>query len=165
MNRPETRFRPGDLVEVKAPDEILQTLDAQGTLDHLPFMPEMVEFCGKRFRVSRRVVKTCFTGSISTMRVFGADDVVLLDRLRCSGAAHDGCQKACTIFWREAWLRKVDDLGVQANTDWTSHQRLQSRLKTSTGPQTYFCQASELLKAARPLSRWERLGTCIGEVR
>src|SRR2546426_3755839 len=89
MNRPETRFRPGDLVEVKAPDEILQTLDAQGTLDHLPFMPEMVEFCGKRFRVSRRVVKTCFTGSISTMRVFGADDVVLLDRLRCSGAAQD----------------------------------------------------------------------------
>src|ERR1035438_8922109 len=23
-------------------------------------------------------------------------------------AAHDGCQKACNVFWREAWLRKVD---------------------------------------------------------
>jgi hypothetical protein len=35
-------FRPGDLVEVKTPDEILATLDADGTLDRLPFMPEMV---------------------------------------------------------------------------------------------------------------------------
>ena len=159
------RLSPGDIVEVKAPDEIVQTLDADGTLGHLPFMPEMVEFCGKQFRVSRRVLKTCISGSIATMLSFRTDDVVVLDGLRCSGAAHDGCEKACTIFWREAWLRKVDDPGVPATADWTGHQRLQSHLKTSTGPKTYFCQASELLKAARPLSRWERLGTCVGEVR
>jgi len=159
------RLSPGDIVEVKAPDEILQTLDADGTLGHLPFMPEMVEFCGKRFHVSRRVLKTCISGSIAMMLGFRTDDVVVLDGLRCSGAAHDGCEKACTIFWREAWLRKVDDPGVPATADWTGHQRLQSHLKTSTGPKTYFCQASELLKAARPLSRWERLGTCVGEVR
>ena len=106
MNRSQARLRPGDLVEVKAPDEILRTLDAQAALDRLPFMPEMVEFCGRRFRVARRVVKTCFTGTVSTMRVFESDDVVTLEGLRCSGAAHDGCQKACTIFWREGWLRK-----------------------------------------------------------
>jgi len=159
------RLYPGDLVEVKAPDEILQTLDADGTLDYLPFMPEMVEFCGKRFHVSRRVLKTCISGSIATMLGFKTDDVVVLDGLRCSGTAHDGCEKACTIFWREAWLRKVDAPGMQSHTDWSSHQRLQARLRTSTGPKTYFCQASELLKATRPLSRWERLGTCIGEVR
>src|SRR6059036_2309556 len=165
MNRPETRFRPGDLVEVKAPDEILQTLDAQGTLDHLPFMPEMVEFCGKRFHVSRRVVKTCFTGSISMMRVFGADDVVLLDRLRCSGAAHDGCQKACLIFWREAWLRKVEPAAVQPRVEPEARQRLRACLKTSTGPQTYFCQASELLNATLDVPRREQLRTCVSEVR
>jgi hypothetical protein len=165
MKFPSERLYPGDIVEVKTPDEILQTLDADGTLGHLPFMPEMVEFCGKRFHVSRRVLKTCISGSIATMLSFRTDDVVLLDGLRCSGAAHDGCKKACTIFWCEAWLRKVDDPGVQSNTDWTSHQRLLSRLKILTGPKTYFCQASELLKAARPLSRWERLGICIGEVR
>ena len=138
------RLSPGDIVEVKAPDEILQTLDADGTLDHLPFMPEMVEFCGKRFRISRRVLKTCISGSIATMLSFRTDDVVVLDGLRCSGVAHDGCEKACTIFWREAWLRKVDDTGVQSNTDCTGHKRLQSRLKTSTDPRTYFCQASAL---------------------
>src|SRR2546427_6033827 len=155
MKLSSERLYPGDIVEVKAPDAILQTLDADGTLGHLLFMPEMVAFCGKRFHVSRRVLKTCISGSIATMLGFRPDDVVLLDGLRCSGAAHDGCQKACTIFWREAWLRKVDDPGVQSNTDGTSHQRLQSRLKTSTGPQTYFCQASELWKAASPLSRAE----------
>jgi hypothetical protein len=152
-------------VEVKAPDEILQTLDAEGTLDHLPFMPEMVEFCGKRFQVSRRVVKTCFSGTISTMRGFRRNDVVTLDGLRCSGAAHDGCQKACMIFWRDAWLRKVQDASVQSKVDSGGIERLRTRLKTMTGPTTYFCQASELLKATKPLSRWERFGKCVSEVR
>src|SRR5437762_2631596 len=165
MNEPDARLFPGDLVEVRAPEEILQTLDADGTLDHLPFMPEMVEFCGRRFRVAKRVVKTCFSGSISTMLAFRTDDVVLLDRLRCSGLAHDGCQKACMIFWREAWLRKVGDAAVQSHADSNARERLRARLKTSTGPETYFCQASELLKAAGTLSRWARFGKCFSEVR
>jgi hypothetical protein len=165
MNQLNARLRPGDLVEVKAPDEILQTLDAEGTLDHLPFMPEMVEFCGRRFRVSRRVVKTCFSGTISTMRGFRRNDVVTLDGLRCSGAAHDGCQKACMIFWRDAWLRKVQDASVQSKVDSGGVERLRTRLKTMTGPTTYFCQASELLKATKTLSRWERFGKCFSEVR
>ena len=164
MNRSQARLRPGDLVEVKAPDEILRTLDAQGALDRLPFMPEMVEFCGRRFRVARRVVKTCFTGTVSTMRVFESDDVVTLEGLRCSGAAHDGCQKACTIFWREGWLRKVDDAGG-SSTPRSDGASLRSRLKISTGPTTYYCQASELWNATKGLSRWARIGKCVAEVR
>ena len=158
------RLRPGDLVEVRSPDEILRTLDADGTVDHLPFMPEMVEFCGNRFRVARRVVKTCFYGSVSTMLTFRTDDVVTLDGLRCSGAAHDGCQKACTIFWRDAWLRKVDAAAAAGPVDVESRRRLEASLRTSTGPTTYFCQASELLKAAHPLARRERFGKCVSEV-
>jgi hypothetical protein len=165
MKSSKARLYPGDLVEVKPPDEILQTLDAEGTLDQLPFMPEMIEFCGRRFRVSRRVVKTCFTGPNSSPRSFRGDDVVLLDDLRCSGAAHDSCQKACTIFWREAWLRKVEDAGVSLKVDWEGKQRLQSGLKTSTGPNTYFCQASELLRATDHLSRSQRYRSCFTEVR
>lgn len=49
MNWPRVPLRSGDLVEVKAPDEILHTLDSEGTLDHLPFMPEMLGFCGNDF--------------------------------------------------------------------------------------------------------------------
>ncbi len=162
---PRARLRPGDLVEVKTPDEILQTLDADGTLDQLPFMPEMVEFCGKRFHVSRRVLKTCFSGSISTMRVFRNDDVVALDGVRCSGAAHGGCQKACLIFWREAWLRKIVDANGRSQAESDGHWRLRRRLKTLTGPKTFFCQASQLLKATDSLSRWSRIGMCLSEVR
>src|SRR5438093_105706 len=74
-------IRPGDLVEVKAPEEILSTLDADGTLDHVPFMPEMVEFCGKRVKVSKWVATVC-----QGPRGFRADDVFFLDGLRCSRA-------------------------------------------------------------------------------
>ncbi len=160
-------LRHGDLVEVKAPDEILLTLDANGTLNHLPFMPEMIEFCGRQFRVSTRALKTCASSkTLSTMRGFTTDDVVLLDDLRCSGAEHDGCQKACTIFWREAWLRKVEPIARQSS-QMIPHasERLRASLKTSTGPSTYFCQASEILKATTDLSQWARVRKCISEVR
>ena len=53
------KFRAGDRVIVRSPEEILSTLDADGTLDGLPFMPEMLDWCGKPFRVERRAEKTC----------------------------------------------------------------------------------------------------------
>lgn len=161
-----THLRPGDFVEVRSPREILETLDADGTLDKLPFMPEMADCCGRRFTVSQRVVKTCYYGTHSGMRKFPAEDVVLLEGLRCSGAAHDGCQKACTIFWREGWLRKVEGAGtIPSAVDPVSAQQLLARLKTTTGPKTYFCQASEILNATSELSRWERFGKSLSEVR
>src|ERR1700747_1779119 len=100
MGQRNAKLRCGDLVEVKTPDEILQTLDAEGAADHLPFMPEMLEFCGQRFLVANRVLTICFSGP-GAIRSFGTDDVLTLEGVRCSGDGHDGCQKACTIFWRE----------------------------------------------------------------
>src|SRR5687768_8873674 len=167
MSHLNTRLGPGDVVDVKTPDEILQTLDADGALEHLPFMPEMVEFCGRRFPVAQRVVKTCFSGpnSYAAMREFKSDDVVLLEGLRCSGAAHDGCQRACTIFWREAWLRRVEPGAAPSPVHPNARARLRARLKTSTGPKRYFCQASELLKATNNLGRRDQLRRCAREVR
>ena len=164
MSQRNARLCRGDLVEVKTPDEIVQTLDAEGALDHLPFMPEMLEFCGRRFRVSRRALTICFSGP-GTPRGFRADDVVTLDGVRCSGAAHDGCQKACMIFWREAWLRKVENTAVQSQADLRRLDRLRARLKVSNGPKIYYCQASELSKATHSLSRWERLGRYLSGLR
>ena len=165
MNQSAPRFRPGDLVQVKPADEILQTLDADGTLDSMPFMPEMVELCGKSFLVARRVVKTCAFGKASTMLAFNTDDVVILDASRCSGADHAGCPKECVFFWREAWLRKVAEAPLPTSLDSDASGQLRARLKTKSGPTTYFCQASELLKAAHELSRKERFLKCIDEVR
>jgi hypothetical protein len=166
MPRQKRRLRPGDLVDVKSANEILETLDSAGTLDRLPFMPEMVDHCGQRFRVSKRVIKTCFYGPGAGMRTFAAEDVVILEGLRCSGAAHDGCQKGCNMFWREAWLRRVDlSEGPRVVSVEGSKQQLRARLRTKTGPTTYFCQASEILNATRGLSRGERFSKCVAEVR
>src|SRR5271170_5621421 len=159
-----SRLYPGDLVEVKSPEQILQTLDSQGTVDLLPFMPEMAQFCGQHFKVFRRVVKTCSSGTRSTMRAFRGDDVVILENLRCSGAAHDGCQKACMIFWREVWLQKVSDASTPQLPSPQGHEQFLARLKTSTAPNTYFCQASELSRAAPELSRRQRFSKCFDEI-
>src|SRR5262245_45039589 len=44
---------------VSSEAEILATLDERGAIDGLPFMPEMLAYCGKRLRVELRADKTC----------------------------------------------------------------------------------------------------------
>lgn len=161
------KLRPGDLVEVKSANEIAAILDSDGTLDQLPFMPEMLGYCGNRFRVSQKVTIVCSSGTKtgSVLRSFRENDVVLLEDLRCSGAEHDGCQKSCSILWREAWLRKVDKDTPATEVTADGAALLRSRLKTQLGPTTYFCQASEILRATRALSKRARYAKCIDEVR
>jgi hypothetical protein len=160
-------LRPGDLVEVRTPEEIAETLDENGTVDQLPFMREMVEYCGKRFRLSQKVVIICSSGTKtgSSLRSFRTDDVVLLENLRCSGADHDGCQKACMLLWKEAWLHKVAEPSKPSEVKLTSKADLRGRLRTMVGPSTYFCQASELLRATKSLRKLERYSKCLTEVR
>lgn len=159
------RLRPGDLVQVKSPKEILQTLDSDGALDRLPFMPEMIGFCGKQFRVAKRVLKTCAYGTNSTMLAFNTDDVVVLDGVRCSGDDHDDCPKHCLIFWREAWLKRVEQSDLDSGPEPRDSAKLWARLKTKVGPAKYFCQASELLNTAHVLSRKERFLKIVDDVR
>jgi hypothetical protein len=88
MNR---RFRAGDRVFVRPPEEILSTLDGNGTLDGVPFMPEMLGSCGELFQVKRRVEKICAPDL--PLRRFPANDVVILNGPRCDGSGHDGCNR------------------------------------------------------------------------
>jgi hypothetical protein len=158
------KLHPDDLVEVKSADGILQTLDEDGVLGGLPFMPEMIPLCDEKFRVSSRAVETCWYGEGSGMGRFPAEDVVLLDGVRCSGWDHDGCQKACNIFWPETWLHRVEDANA-ASLAADGNERLRARLKTVSRPNKYFCQSSEILLATVELSRWERFSKCVDEVR
>ena len=98
-------LKVGELVQVKTAVEILATLDEQGTLDKLPFMPEMLQFCGKRFKVFKRAHKTCDTINYTGARHMA--DAVHLDGVRCDGNSHGGCQAECLIFWKEIWLKRV----------------------------------------------------------
>jgi hypothetical protein len=102
-NADPASFRRGDWVEVRSFEEIAASLDDEGTLDGMPFMPEMMPYCGRRFRVYRRADKTCVEG-LGMRRLQSA---VFLEGLRCDGSAHEGCQRGCVFFWKEAWLQAV----------------------------------------------------------
>src|SRR5262247_3935707 len=94
----------GDWVQVRSKEEILRTLDSEGRLDRMPFMPEMFAFCGKTFQVYKRAHKTCDT--VFPIRGRRVDRAVHLTT-RCDGQAHGGCQAGCLIFWKESWLKRV----------------------------------------------------------
>ena len=100
-----TKLCAGDWVEVRSKEEILRTLDKNGRLEDMPFMPQMFEYCGKRFRVYKRAHKTCDTINSFVGRRL-ANGIHL--NLRCDGKAYGGCQAACLIFWKAAWLKPVD---------------------------------------------------------
>src|SRR4029078_2911875 len=57
----ELGLRIGELVEVVTQAQILATLDERAELESLPFMPEMLQFCGRRFRVAKLALKLCDT--------------------------------------------------------------------------------------------------------
>jgi len=166
-------LKAGDRVVVRSADEILRTLDARGMLENLPFMPEMLEFCGKPFRVLNRVVQSTIDGAFlrdhseSWVRQFRNNDVVTLDSVRCGGEKHDGCQRACAIFWKEAWLQRFEDHLCEAATSAPAKplpNGLVSLLKTKTESEKYFCQSSEFLNATLHLSGLQRIKKCFSAI-
>jgi hypothetical protein len=132
-------YARGEVVEVLSFEEILATLDDDGTLDGMPFMPEMAAFCGRQFRVARRADRTC----IEEIGEGKLKDTVFLEDVRCDGAAHDGCQRACLMFWNERWLRPPGDGRPSPPIDPTAL----SRLRVKSGDR-YYCQSTELARIA-----------------
>ena len=152
----ERPLRPGDIVEVRSPEEILATLDEDGTLDSMPFMPEMVRYAGRRFTVTRRVDKICDTIAATGSRRMHA--TVYLDDLRCDGSGHGGCQAGCLIYWKEAWLRRVDVHAGAADVPEEGTAELQRVAEATTrtvredgADEVWRCQATDAFKASEPL--------------
>jgi hypothetical protein len=146
---------PGDPVEVRTLDEILATLDERGTLDGIPFMPEMVRACGRRLRVLRRVEKIYDWVWHTGLRRL--HDTVVLEGRRCDGGGHGGCQAMCLELWKEAWLRRPPPQGAPTPTA-VSRPRLQAtdldRLaqRVEGGTPRFVCQLTELTGATAPLA-------------
>ena len=158
-------------------EQILRTLDKEGRLDGLPFMPEMFAFCGQRLRVFRRAHKTCDTrGGIERSRGSRSmREAVHLEGVRCDGRAHGGCEAECLIFWKEAWLRRLPEDGrklakpagrpdtgteglVSGSARCTEADVLAGTQRSPAGGgygPIYVCQATEISKATRPLRWWE----------
>jgi len=164
-------LRAGDLVEVRSEQEILAMLDQHGAIDGMPFMPEMLEFCGKRFRVEKRADKTCNT--ITAMESRRLYDTVHLEGLRCTGQSHGGCQAQCFLFWKEAWLKRVKEgdansrpspsiiepVPAPSSSSGCNRARLNEltlRPDAPNGSEIFYrCQATDLLKASEPLPWWD----------
>ena len=146
-------LRVGEIVEVRSEAEILATLDARAELESLPFMPEMLQFCGRRFRVDKLAVKLCDT--ISSTGMYRMRNAVHLEGLRCDGQAHGGCQAGCLIYWKEAWLKRVPAGGPDPAPDpaapgCTHAGLLAATHRPGSAPENerFSCQATELLRAA-----------------
>ncbi|GAB3672248.1 hypothetical protein GCM10027589_41680 [Actinocorallia lasiicapitis] len=151
-------MKVGDLVEVLSAEEILATLDENGELENLPFMPEMLRFCGTTLRVHRTAHKVCDVIEHSGLRRM--EGAVHLVGARCDGSAHGGCETACSLYWKEAWLRPAtrekppEEVRpalpiVAINGTILDNTRKEP---AADGTPRYSCQATEILRAAP--GRW-----------
>lgn len=148
------KLSAGDTVRVRSAADIMASLAADGTRDGLPFMPEMLAWCGRQVTVFKRIHKTCDlqygTGGLHAGRF------VTLVGARCDGAAHGGCEAACTLLWHEDWLATPATQGMQQvaaqtpatlPTDWSVKQR-----SSDGSVLRYRCQVTEQAAYTRPLN-------------
>jgi hypothetical protein len=171
MAKLRMKLRAGDWVEVKSKEEILNSLDSRGQMEGLPFMPQMFQYCGQRFRVYKRAHKTCDTvNQTGGRRLAGGVHL----ELRCDGEAFGGCQAACLIFWKDAWLKQISEAGRTLEQS-SRNERLQNDRSAQTaccsekdvwagthaqdqqaadGPR-YICQATQLPFFTTRLPWWD----------
>ena len=161
-----SKLRADDWVEVRSKEEILRTLDEKGRLDGLPFMPQMFQYCGQRFKVFKRAHKTCDTIVYNNNYDFPGrkvPDGIHLN-LRCDGNAYGGCQAACLIYWKEAWLKPINEgerpeAPRAAGTGGCSEEDVERATRVDElklgGEPRYVCQATEVLNFTTPLPWWD----------
>jgi hypothetical protein len=150
-------FRVGDWVEVRSKSEILATLDKRGQHDGMPFMPEMLQFCGQRFQIYKSAHKTCDT--VFPVRGRKVDRCVHLET-RCDGQAHGNCDATCLIFWKEEWLKSVTDKPKDYEGQYIGPDCAESHVWDGTKAEIandeliYVCQATQLPYATTALNPW-----------
>src|SRR5450631_106513 len=157
LPRPPARLRlwPGEWVKVRSFAEISATLDGEGRLDGLPFMPEMLRHCGQRHRVFRRIEKIHYYFGPGAPHLRRLRNAVLLEDLRCDGAGHGGCQAGCQFIWKEAWLILSENAYADVVTqEAASASRLDkyTQMTSPDGQMRYACQMTELPGATTRLS-------------
>ncbi|MGH9112805.1 MAG: glycosyltransferase, partial [Acidimicrobiales bacterium] len=98
-------LQPGELVEVRSREELEAIIDP----DHQRgprFDPGMLSSCGTRARVLGRVDRMI---DEKTGRMLKLRDCTLLEGMWCEGDRRALCRRKIYTFWRESWLRRVDD--------------------------------------------------------
>jgi len=163
------KFKVGDWVEVRSKEEILRSLDSKGQLDGMPFMPEMLQFCGQTFPVYKSGHKSC-DPDLFSRRIEDSAHI----QARCDGSAHGGCQAGCLLTWKAAWLKPAEpnassasslvQLGAQACNgnhpvvSGCAEADVWANVKTpnSTGDDpVYVCQTTQVPHAGKLLKWWD----------
>ena len=159
-------LRVGERVAVRPLEEILDTLDDNGCLDALPFMPEMSRSCGQEFTVLKRVDKANdLVDRTGLRRMYNA---VILKGERCDGSFHGGCQALCQPIWKEAWLKRIGERAESRPREVADAMPRGGEFKTRLaslerfcqgspigGQETFRCQQTELKKASSYLAWWD----------
>lgn len=154
----------GDMVRIRSYSEIKSTLDEDGRLDGMPFMPEMAKFCGRTGTVFRVVDKIYDYGGRKDLRRMRA--TVLLTGLRCDGSAHGGCQAGCYLLWRTDWLERMERQPISrmaAHAGCSSYEssgRDDSHARSAYAADhleqlPYSCQFTELVTSSTPMKSWD----------
>jgi hypothetical protein len=153
-------LKAGDVVEVRSAEEIRATLDENGELAGLPFMPEMLAFCGRRTTVHKVAHKSCDNITRTGMRRM--TEAVHLTESRCDGSAHGGCENRCSLYWKEQWLKRVDRADPPSTPDAGERVLLPLLVENAQkepfddGEPRWSCQATEMLRATPvPMPRKE----------
>ncbi|MFL5410863.1 MAG: hypothetical protein ACJ79D_05760 [Myxococcales bacterium] len=115
---PTLGLQPGDWVQVKSAEEIETTLNRDGKHRGLYFDREMLPFCGKTYRVKKRIERIIddHTGAIIEMK----SDCVTLENVVCSGEhsfSRYFCPRAILPYWRECWLKRVAAPSVEERVE------------------------------------------------
>ena len=144
---PEQEFAPqvGQTVRVASERQIMSQLDDRGCTEGLPFMSEMLRYCGQEFPVQRWANSVCIFGD--KIRFQKMENSVVLEMPRCCGNAHDGCQMACAFLWHTRWLKSHDNTIVEEDegSPPASPPQLVQLLNNATRhDEGYQCQATQL---------------------
>ena len=102
-------LQPGELVRIKSHEDILRTLNTGSKNRGLWWDAELVPYCGRTFRVLKRLTKAIDekTGKMLDMK----NPCIVLDSVICA-ARYSPCRMFCPketyAYWREVWLERVE---------------------------------------------------------
>ena len=116
-------------------------------------MPEMLRWCGSKRMIQRLANKACVQAeSVYIGRLPRC--VVLQTPDRCDGSAHGGCQMSCKFLWRPEWL-SVSPSGNKAGSIELNDIEVRLCQMARRSEAHFRCQATELVKIAKPSSAFE----------
>ncbi len=98
-------LQAGEWVTVKTRQEILATLDGRGRNRGMTFDVEMLPYCGRTFRVLRRVER--IIDESSGRMIEPAGTAIVLEDVVCKARYRRSCPRSIFPYWREIWLRRL----------------------------------------------------------